>query len=346
MLGTEATPEANMVKYAMIGCGGMAHWHAEQLQKIGDAEVIALADPRQDNLSAIKSKFFPQAREYDGFDSFLADPPPDLDAVLLITPHTLHFPQAKASLQKGWHVLVEKPMVTSSAHAYELAALVRSTGKLLGITFQSPYTPEFGYLAAERDAGRLGKFQLGTAFLSQDWGTFSRNTWRQQPELSGGGQMYDSGAHALNALMWLLNDPVVEVSCFYDKRGFPVDIDGVAIARFQNGAMASITIGGNCPPFRTEIFIQTDKMLIQTDQYGGKLELLGKNSKRIYPHVTPDTRPGAGTPHLNFTCAIQGQEPLRAPVRYGVLLSTLMDAIYQAADTRSVVRVEPVPADI
>src|SRR5271156_820486 len=92
MLGTEATPEANMVKYAMIGCGGMAHWHAEQLQKIGDAEVIALADPRQDNLSAIKSKFFPQAREYDGFDSFLADPPPDLDAVLLITPHTLHFP--------------------------------------------------------------------------------------------------------------------------------------------------------------------------------------------------------------------------------------------------------------
>lgn len=335
-----------MVKYALVGCGGMANWHAQQLQKLPDASVIALADTVPAQTATFKSKYFPEAREYDGFDSLLANPPDGLDAVLLVTPHTLHFPQAKASLQHGWHVLVEKPMVTSSAHAYELAAIVKQTKKLLGITFQSPYTQEYAYLAAERDAGRLGKFQLVTAFLSQSWLTGTRNSWRQKPELSGGGQMYDSGAHAMNALMWLLNDPVVEVSCFYDRRNSPVDIDGVAIARFQNGAMASITIGGNCPPFRTEIFIQTDKMLIQTDQYGGKLELFGENNKRLYPHVVPDTRAGSGTPHFNFTNAVLGREPLRAPVRYGVLLSALMDAIYESADRQTVVKVKPVPADV
>jgi len=149
--------------------------------------------------------------------------------------------------------------------------------------------------------------------------------------LSGGGQMYDSGAHLLNAMMWLMNDPVVEVACFYDNCDSPVDINGVAIAKFQNGAFASIAIGGNSPQFATEIQIQTDKMRIVTDQYGGKLEMYGQNGKRIYPHVpalaaNQGDRP-VGTPHLNFVNAMLGKEKLRAPVRYGVLLSALMDAM-------------------
>ena len=43
-----------------------------------------------------------------------------LDAVVLVTPHTLHYPQAKAALERGIHVLVEKPMVTELEHAYDL----------------------------------------------------------------------------------------------------------------------------------------------------------------------------------------------------------------------------------
>jgi predicted dehydrogenase len=335
-----------MVNLAIVGCGGMAHWHAQQLQKISDARVIALADPIAAQTAAFKTRYFADAAVFDGFDALAANPPDGLDAVVLVTPHTLHFPEARTALKRGWHVLVEKPMVTRSADAYELASLVRQTGKLLAITFQAPYTPEFGYLAAERDAGRLGKIQLASAYLSQGWMHATRNSWRQTPALSGGGQMYDSGAHTLNAMMWLLNDPVVDVACFYDRRGTPVDINGVVIARFQSGAMASISIGGNCPPFRNGLFIQTDRMLIETDQYGTKLEITGDGGKRIYPHIVADTRPAGGTPHLNFINALLGREKLRAPVRYGVLLSALMDAVYESADKGAVVRVNPVPDDL
>jgi hypothetical protein len=109
--------------------------------------------------------------------------------------------------------------------------------------------------------------------------------------------------------------------------------------------MGSITIGGNCPPFKCEIAIQTDKMLIVTDQYGGKLEIMAPN-KRVYPHVEQALdNPAAGTPHLNFVNALKGTEPLRAPVRYGVLLSALMDALYESADTGKVVKVKPVPKE-
>jgi predicted dehydrogenase len=335
-----------MIHFALVGCGGMAHWHAQQLQKISQCKVVALVDTVPAHTNEFRQKYFHDAAEYGSLEILLQMPPKQLDAIVLVTPHTLHYPQAKATLEHGLHVLVEKPMVTSSPHAYDLWRAVKRTGKLLGITFQSPYTPEFGYLAAERDAGRLGKIQMISGWLSQDWLRMTAGKWRQDPALSGGGQMYDSGAHLLNAMMWLMNDPVVEVACLYDKCNSPVDINGVVIVRFQNGVLGSICIGGNSPNFRTEIQIQTDKYLIVTDQYGNRLEIRGEHGRTIYPHVLSDDRPATGSPHLNFVCAILGEEQLRVPVRYGVLLSALMDALYESADKHCSVRVEPVPRDI
>jgi predicted dehydrogenase len=335
-----------MIQIALVGCGGMANWHAQQLKKVADCKVVALCDTVPAQTRQFKEKYFADAAEYESYEAMLADAKLKLDAVCLVTPHTTHYPQAKAALEKGLHVLVEKPMVTSSDHAYDLWKTVKKSGRNLGITFQSPYTAEFGWLGAARDAGTLGKVQLISGWLSQGWMKGTAGKWRQEPKLSGGGQMYDSGAHLLNAFMWLLNSPVVEVGCFYDKCGAPVDINGVAIVKFQNGAMGSICIGGNCPVFRTEIQIQTDKLLIITDQYGGKLEMKTVDGKNFYPRIDFDERPGAGSPHHNFINAIHGREELRAPVRYGVLLSALMDAMYESAHSGKIVKVKPVPADL
>ena len=89
------------------------------------------------------------------------------------------------------------------------------------------------------------------------------------------------GAHMLNALMWLMNDPVVEVSCMMDNCGTPVDIRGSASLRFQNGVYGSVTMAGNTPVFRSEIQIFTDTMVIVTDQYGSKLETFGDSDGRV-----------------------------------------------------------------
>lgn len=335
-----------MINLALVGCGGMANWHADQLRKISDCKVVALVDTRPDQTKQFKDKYFKDAAEFESYDKLLESPPAKLDGVVLVTPHTLHYPQAKAALEKGINVLVEKPMVTSSEHAYDLWKTVNATGKKLGITFQSPYTDTFGYLARQRDSGAWGKVQIITGWLSQGWLKGTTGLWRQDPKLSGGGQMYDSGAHMLNAMMWLMNEPVVEVSCMYDKCGSPVDINGVAIARFQGGAFASITIGGNSPSFSTEIIVQTDNTLIRTDQYGGKLQMW-RNGRDFYPHVEQNlSHQASGTPHLNFVNALLGKEELRSPVRYGVLLSALMDALYEAADSQKVVKVKPVPKEL
>lgn len=333
-----------MINIALIGCGNMAQWHAEELSKLPEVKVVALVDPDPARTANIRNRFFHKAQEFSSMESLLADKHLKLDAVNLVTPHTLHFPQAKMALEHGLHVLIEKPMVTNSPHAREIWRLVKSTGKILAITYQAPYTEEFGYLAHLRDSGGLGKVQLISGWVSQGWLKNTANTWRQDPALSGGGQMFDTGAHLFNAIMWIMNDPVVEAGCFYDSCSTRVDINGVAIAKFKNGALGSFTIGGNCPPFRTEIEIQTDQLLILTDQYGKKLEIFTKDDKKMERPVK-HLGHGPTTPHLNFVNAILGREPVRAGARYGVLLTALMDALYESANHHRTVRIDPVPEE-
>lgn len=331
-----------MVRIALVGCGGMAHWHAQQLQKIEEAKVVALCDPRAEQTAEFKQKYFNDATEHATMEAMLESPPPKLDAVVLVTPHTLHYNECKTALARGLHVLVEKPMVTSSAHAYDLWQRVKESKRKFAIGFQAPYTPEYQAIAKMRDSGFFGTPQIIAGWLAQGWKNATAKTWRQDPQLSGGGQMYDSGAHVFNGIMWLMNSPVIEVACFYDNCNTAVDINGVAIMKFANGAMGSVSIGGNSPGWDVSITLQTDQMVLKTGPHGGWLDAT-RNGKKYYPQVTQEDHPAAGTPHLNFIRAILDREELVSPVRYGVLHSVLMDALYESAEKHCPVAVKPVP---
>ncbi len=331
-----------MVHIALVGCGGMAHSHIQTLLKIPEVRIVAVVDPVQSLTSSFKQRYAHDAREYASLDALLADRPPALDAVVLVTPHTMHFAQATQALQAGLHVLVEKPMVTNSDHAYELWRTVNRTNRHLAIGFQAPYTAHYRYIQSLRDSGAIGKPQIVQGWLAQGWLTASRGTWRQDPALSGGGQMYDSGAHVLNGMMCLMNEPVVEVACMHDTCGSPVDINGVAIMRFQSGAMGSVAIGGNSPGWNVRVSLQTDKLQIVTGPHGGFIEFHGSDQFNT-PQLPTSSDPAAFTAHQNFVNVILGRETLVSPVRMGVLLSVLMDALYESADRRTIVQVKPVP---
>lgn len=331
-----------MLKLAIVGCGGMANGHAKTLASMPDVTLAAFCDVIRERAEGYREKYASGASVFASFDEMLKAMHGRLDAVVLVTPHTLHFAHAKAALEAGLHVLVEKPMVTSSEHAYELWRTVNATRKHLAIAFQAPYSAEYQCIARLRDSGELGKVQLIQGWLAQEWRKSQAGTWRHDPAMSGGGQMYDSGAHVLNAIMWIMNEPVVEVSCMYDRVGTPVDINGIAMMRFEGGAMGTVCIGGNSPGWDVDLRVQTDVMQLRTGPHGGSLEghRLGK---RFYPPVAVDDSPGAFTPHRNFVDAILDRAELVAPVRYGVLLSALMDAMYESAERKAPVVVKPVP---
>lgn len=325
------------VRIAILGCGGMAGAHIKRLRANPDAEIVALCDVCEELLPAFVDKHL---TDYAPAPALFADPAAMYaeakpEAVVIVTPHTLHFEHGMQALEAGCHVLMEKPMVTDAAQAHALAKTVKKTGKVFVIGYNTPCTPEFAYLRELIRSGELGRLETVTGWLTQNWRRLTAGTWRQQPELSGGGQMYDSGAHLFNSLVWLVEQPVSEVLAFVDHVGTPVDINGTANIRFANGVLATITISGNCPSSGAGMYLSFDNGRVEIDGWNGQwIKVLKGNDLVKYPPITGS----ASTPDDNFIDAILGRAEPRTSPENGIIQSELMDAIYESARTGQIAR--------
>jgi predicted dehydrogenase len=333
---------ADKVKLAVIGCGIMGGEQIKSISQVQDAQIAALVDIRpaayQQKLKDLLNGD-PSIRTYNSLDAMLGDPPPGLRGIVIVTPHHLHFEQSMACLDHGYDVLVEKPMVTNSAHALELKKKIKSTGHHFQIAFQAPFTQEFAYIRQQLQAGALGELQTLTAHSCQGWKKNCAGTWRHDPEQSGGGQMYDTGAHLFNSIAWLVDRPVLEVFCITDNKGLQVDINAAITIRWEGNLLGSVTISGNTPGWQEGILICGDKGRISTAIHGGRLEQWNEKGVVKYPQVTQPHY----TPVGNFVDCLSGKAEPRCPVRYGILHSWLMDALYASAKESKPIKLTPPP---
>ena len=335
---------AEKIKLALVGCGGMCRTHVNNLREVPEAEVVAVCDivPEQmDILLKEKYEGGKGIRKYDAFEKMMKDPPHGLRGIIMVTPHTVHFPHAMLALENGYDVLVEKPMVTNSGHA-QLAAQIKKTGRHFQVAFQSPFTAEFAYIRNVIANDGLGELQTISAHSHQGWRDFTRGTWRQQPKFSGGGQMYDTGAHLFNAIAWLIDRPAVEVFCQFDKKGTAVDINAAITIQWEGGVLGTALISGNTPGWQEGIWIGGDKGRIVTGIHGGRLEHYDAKGQLIkYPQVTQTDF----TPAKNFVHCLLGIAEPRCGVRYGILHSWLMDALYASAKKNAPVKLTKPPLE-
>ena len=324
----------SQVRLAMIGCGGNSSGHARVMNQNPDVQIVATCDVNTEisnsyidrNLSDLE----PRPQAFDNLDLMLAETAPN--AVLISTPHTLHFEQGMKALEAGCHVFIEKPMVTDADDAYTLAAKVEETGKVLVIGYNTPCTANFYYLREQIRNQSLGKLELIIGYLSQNWKRGTAGAWRQNPALSGGGQAYDSGAHLLNSLCWSVENNVAEVFAFIDNHGTQVDINSSINVHFESGVFASIVVSGNCPSDSSHMTYIFDGGRIDIDGWGGGWIKVFEGSKQIEnPPITEEMNTGG--PDKNFIDAIMGRaEPRTTPLN-GIIQSELMDAIYESGRT-------------
>jgi predicted dehydrogenase len=321
------------LRIGIIGCGAIARGHARRFSNIDEAEVVALDDLTLEIAGNFREKNFPPERAEQipiyALDTAGMYRECNLDGVLIATPHTIHFEQSMEALEAGCHVLVEKPMVTNADHAYELAAKVEETGKVLTIGYCTPCTPAFGYLREKIRANAFGPLELVTGYLCQNWLKGTRGKWRQDPAQSGGGQAYDSGAHLLNSLVWSVESTPAEVFAFVDNHGTRVDINSVVSIRFENGVMANICIGGNCSRAGSYMSFIFENGRVDIDGWaGGWIDVFAEGEPE-----NPDFGQVDGSPDRNFVDAILGRaEPKTSPLN-GIHHTELMDAIYESAET-------------
>ncbi|KAF9112754.1 hypothetical protein BGX30_007193, partial [Mortierella sp. GBA39] len=153
-----------------------------------------------------------------------------------------HFQQAQDVLSSGLHVLIEKPMTCSSAEAELLIHTAEQAGKILQVSYQRHFQPEFLYIRDAIASGVIGKVTSVTASLYQEWRQGTPGSWRQDPALSGGGFLMDSGSHIIDVLLWTTGLTPVDVKPQLHMHGAPVEIDTFTSIRFAEGAVAGLNL--------------------------------------------------------------------------------------------------------
>jgi predicted dehydrogenase len=208
------------------------------------------ADPEKSKASGA-DLFLDPARVYGSFEELVkkeAALPADqrIDFVSIVTPNHVHFPAAKAALEHGFHVLSDKPATFDLAESKALAALVKKTGLLYGLTHNYtgyPLVKEARELIA---AGKLGKIRKVVVEYPQGWlatkleaSGQKQAAWRTDPKRSGAaGCIGDIGTHAENLAEYITGLQISELAADLTSfvKGRKLDDDGNVLLRFKGGA--------------------------------------------------------------------------------------------------------------
>ena len=215
-----------------------------------------------------------------------------IDAVAIVTPNHVHFPAAKAFLERGIHVICDKPMTTTLKDARKLAELVGKSGCAFVLTHNYTGYPMIRQARQMVAEGRLGTIRLVHAEYVQDWLTgkledtgHKQADWRTDPARSGpAGSTGDIGTHAMNLASFVTGlapeSLSADLSTFVPGRA--LDDNAHVMLRFPGGAKgmlwASQVAPGNENALRLRI-------------YGDKGGLSWAQEDPNYLHFTPFGEP-------------------------------------------------------
>jgi predicted dehydrogenase len=323
---------SNTIRIGFIGAGGIARAHMRRLAEIPEAEVVAFADPSAEALARMVEDH-PEAADKPTFADYrqMLDAV-EMDAVQIHTPHTQHFEQAMTVLALGKHLLLEKPMVCTVAHAKELIAAA-DPELVFAISYQRHYQGPYIYIREQIRQGALGELQYVSALQSQNWLRSQRGKWRQSMALSGGGQLNDSGSHLIDILLWTTGLSAESVFALLNPYDTEVDIDSSLSLRFSNGAQGSIAVVGDSPVWWEEFSVWgSEGVLLYRNGEILQRSYADENQVVGMRRVPAEALPPDSTPDHNWVDAILGRDTVRVPPECGLRVIELTEAAWRSAE--------------
>ena len=347
---------AKPIGIAVIGTGYIgqgAHLPAYQkMQDEGLARIVAVCDINEEALRAASEKFG-VAHTFTDYRQMLALG--DIDAVDVCTPNYLHKQPVVDSLAAGKHVICEKPLAVNAIEGAEMTAAARAAGRQLGIMFNVRFGA--GAQAVKRfiDDGRLGAIYYARAHALRrrgipGWGLFTQN------DKQGGGPLIDIGVHILDLTLWLMGHPepvsvtgqtyakfgtregVLGLMGQWDPKTFTVEDFAAGFIRFANGATLSLesSFAANIAEnqFHTTLLgTEGGAHLYPSDD--ARTRLFREESGTL-TDTTPVFLPRVGTHEAELRAFVQAlidDAPVPVPGEQGLLVTRLLDALYESAET-------------
>jgi scyllo-inositol 2-dehydrogenase (NADP+) len=226
-------------KIGIIGYGGIAGWHHENSKRVDKIECVAAYDIDPERLKVAKAKGL---EVFSTLESFFDKG--EFDIVLVATPNNFHKDMAIAAMEKGKHVVCEKPVAMSSVELQEMLKAAERNKVLFTVHQNRRWDKDFKIVSKVVEDGLIGKPYTIESRVHGSGGVI--HGWRAY-KVSGGGMLLDWGVHLIDQIMYLIPEKVVNVFArMYCIKTPEVDDYFKAILTFESGLNAQIEVGTYC----------------------------------------------------------------------------------------------------
>lgn len=225
------------LKCGVAGAGRVAQVYAAAFGASRNAELVAIADVDPTAAAEFAAKY--GCKAYASHARMLEAG--GFDAVLVCTPPLWHEEISIACMERGYHVLCEKPLAITPAAARRMLSVARSSGAVFAMASKYRYVPDIARAAELTASGVIGEVvALENVFASR---AEMRGRWNSDPSISGGGVLIDHGSHSVNILRYFLGElEWCAVLAGTGVQGLPVEETVRLCARSRQGVLADVML--------------------------------------------------------------------------------------------------------
>ncbi|MCZ6678286.1 MAG: Gfo/Idh/MocA family oxidoreductase [Candidatus Poribacteria bacterium] len=350
----------NKVRIAVVGMG-IGKPNGRALAKNPRGQVVALCDLLEDRMKEFAEELPGEVKFYTDYKKMCKDP--EIDAVFVGTPNQWHVPIALEAVRNDKHVLVTKPLADSEKAAKELVAAAEAAGVVNMMSLSTRFGAACQYLGNLERNGYFGDLYYARARSVRRNGI---PAWNLGFIRKGGGAFRDMGVHVLDAVWWILGMPkpvgvLGAAGAKFGPRGlgywngqsppkktyeqYAADDYAGGFIRFENGTgvqVESFWASHQPGEFQIELF---------GTEAGGKFSplTLYRTENGALQDISVDL-PRSGPEAWNnlaghfIECILDGKT-CAAPLRHGLIVQQMMEALLQSAELGKEVRIEAADAN-
>lgn len=342
------------VRAAIVGMG-IGRPNGKAIDKNPRGQVVALCDLVEDRMKDFAKELSGEVKFYTDYKKMCKSP--DIDAVFVGTPNQWHVPIALEAIKNGKHVMVTKPLADSEKTAAKLVKAAEVAGVVNMMSLSTRFSENCRYLGGLTEEGYFGEIYYARARSIRRSGIPAWNLGFIQ---KGGGAFRDMGVHVLDAVWWIMGMPR------------PVSVLGVAGAKFGPRGLgywdfsmpskeiykqyASDDYAGGLIRFENGVGFQVESFWASHQPEDFQIELFGTEAgAKLSPLTLYSTKYGAAqnlTVNLprgpevwdnianHFIECILDRVECQAPLRHGLIVQQMMEALLKSAETGKEVRLD------
>lgn len=273
------------------GAGWVSGEHIKAFQQNPHTRVVAICSRTRESAEARANEAgLTQVNIYTNYEDLLRDK--NVDAVSLCTPPNLHPQETIAAAKAGKHVLIEKAVANDIQSLRAMQAAVREAGVKTVVSFVLRWNPQFMWIKRMLAEGAIGEIFYAEVDYWHNIGPWYRQyAWNVKKDVARS-SFLSAGCHAVDAIRYFVEDEIVEVCAYSNKRNpdYEYDTNVVGVVKFANGAIGKLSscFDVQCP-YAFNIDLLGDKGTIRDNRIYAKEFFAGQMDWIEIPTIRPDS---------------------------------------------------------